>query len=74
MNSYVCNITYELLKPDVTQKYQDVVPLAEQMDTVVEDTDEFAVQCIRKVAEVYGNSSNIWRKRLPRMKTGKEIK
>ena len=74
MNSYVRNITYELSKPDVTQKYQDVVPLAEQMDTVMEDTDEFAVQCIRKVSEVYGNSSNIWRKRLPRMKAGKEIK
>ena len=74
MNSYVRNITYELSKPDVTQKYQDVVPLAEQMDTVVEDTDEFAVQCIRKISEVYGNSSNIWRKRLPRMKAGKEIK
>jgi hypothetical protein len=75
MNSYVRNITYELSKPDITQKYQDIVPLSEQVvGTEVEDTDEFAVQCIRKIDEVYGNSSNIWKKRLPKIKAGKDIK
>jgi hypothetical protein len=70
MNSYVNNITYELSKPDITQKYQDIVPLSDQIEVSTNVTNELSVQCIKKVDDIYGNQFNMWKQRLPKKRNG----
>ena len=76
MNDYVNNITYEISYPDITQKYDNRVTLKEQNDYAGKalDSNELQAQCIEKTGSIYGNATNIWRKRFPKMKNNKEIK
>jgi len=76
MNDYINNITYDISTPDVSQKYNNTVNMKEQLEYTEseKESNELSVQCISETGNIYGNSSNIWRKRIPMKKDGKDIK
>ena len=76
MNDYINNITYDISTPDVSQKYTNTVSMKEQLEYTdsEKESNELSVQCISETGNIYGNASNIWRKRIPMKKNGKDIK
>jgi hypothetical protein len=76
MNDYINNITYDISTPDVSQKYNNTVNMKEQLEYAdsEKESNELSVQCISETGNIYGNASNIWRKRIPMKKDGKDIK
>jgi hypothetical protein len=76
MNDYINNITYDISTPDVSQKYNNTVNMKEQLEYTdsEKESNELSVQCISETGNIYGNASNIWRKRIPMKKDGKDIK
>lgn len=76
MNDYINNITYDISTPDVSQKYNNTVNMKEQLEYTdsEKESNELSVQCISETGNIYGNASNIWRKRIPIKKNGKDIK
>ena len=72
-SEYMNNITFELAKPSVSKRYDNVVSINEQG---IEDEnegiiDDLSIQCIIGTRDVIGNSNGFWRNVFP--KNCKEI-
>jgi hypothetical protein len=73
-SEYLNNITFELAKPSVTAKYDNVISLSEQgieKQNIEGIMDDLGVQCISKIRDVIGNADSFWKNVFP--KNCKEI-
>ena len=73
-SEYLNNITFELAKPSVSAKYDNVISLSEQgieKQNIEGIMDDLGVQCISKTREVIGRSDSFWKNVFP--KNCKEI-
>ena len=72
-SEYLNNITFELAKPSVSKKYDNVITLEEQgIEKESEGmADDLAVQCINGIRDVIGRADGFWKNIFP--KNCKEI-
>jgi len=67
-SEYLNNITFELAKPSVSNRYDNVVPLNEQGIEIESEgiIDDLSVQCIIGTREVIGRADGFWKNIFPR--------
>jgi hypothetical protein len=72
-SEYLNNITFELAKPSVSNRYDNVVPLDEQGVEIESEgiIDDLSVQCIIGTRDVIGRADGFWKNIFP--KNCKEI-
>ena len=67
-NKYVHRMTYDVADPEISQKYDQTIPLNKQTEMGAENinADTFLLECVKETLKsVIGNQDSYWKKVLP---------